>query len=67
LRKLRGENTILAISHQTSVLEVADRAYRIQGGTVIQTDMPSTAGYNGEEGDMDSEQEPQTGSVLEKM
>jgi ATP-binding cassette subfamily C protein len=67
LRKLRGENTILAISHQTAVLEVADRAYRIQGGTVIQADIPSTTGFNGEEGDMDSEQEPQTGSVLGKM
>jgi len=67
LRKLRGENTILAISHQSAVMEVADRAYRIQGGTVIPADIPSTAGVNGEEADIDSEQELQTGSVIEKM
>jgi len=32
LRKLGGEITILAISHQPAVLEVADRAYRIEDG-----------------------------------
>jgi ATP-binding cassette subfamily C protein len=30
LRKLRGELTIIAISHQPAVLEVADRAYRLE-------------------------------------
>jgi ATP-binding cassette subfamily C protein len=35
LRKLRGEITILAISHQPAVLEVADRAYSIQDGKVM--------------------------------
>ena len=34
LRNLSGEVTILAISHQTAVLEVADRAYRVQDGKV---------------------------------
>ena len=30
LRKLRGEQTILAISHQPALLDAADRAYRLQ-------------------------------------
>jgi hypothetical protein len=34
LDDLRGELTILAISHQPAVLEVADQAYRLQNGTV---------------------------------
>lgn len=33
LRKLAGKLTILAISHQTSLLDAADRAYRIDRGT----------------------------------
>jgi ATP-binding cassette subfamily C protein len=32
LRKLRGEQTILAISHQPALLDAADRAYRLQDG-----------------------------------
>jgi ATP-binding cassette subfamily C protein len=35
LEQLRGELTILAISHQPAVLEVADQAYRLQNGTVL--------------------------------
>ena len=35
LRKLRGEITILAISHQPAVLDVADRAYRLEGGKAV--------------------------------
>jgi ATP-binding cassette subfamily C protein len=32
LRELRGQLTILAISHQPAILEVADRAYRLHDG-----------------------------------
>jgi ATP-binding cassette subfamily C protein len=32
LQKLRGRQTILAISHQPALLEAADRAYRLQDG-----------------------------------
>jgi ATP-binding cassette subfamily C protein len=32
LRMLRGEQTILAISHQPALLEAAERAYQLQGG-----------------------------------
>ena len=67
LRKLRGEITILAISHQTAVLAVADRAYRIQDGAVTSADVPSTASLNVGETDIDSEQELQAGSVIGKM
>jgi ATP-binding cassette subfamily C protein len=35
LRGLRGGLTILAISHQPAVVDVADRIYRIQNGEVI--------------------------------
>jgi len=34
LTKLRGEITILAISHQSALMEAADLAYRVQEGTV---------------------------------
>ncbi|MEJ5358848.1 MAG: ABC transporter ATP-binding protein [Desulfobacterales bacterium] len=36
LRRLKGELTILAISHQAALLEEADRAFRVEGGRVIQ-------------------------------
>ncbi len=32
LSQLRGKLTILAISHQTAILDAADRAYRLEGG-----------------------------------
>jgi ATP-binding cassette subfamily C protein len=32
LRQLSDKLTILAISHQTALLEAADRAYRLEGG-----------------------------------
>ena len=67
LRKLRGEITILAISHQTAVLEVADRAYRIQDGAVIPVDVSSADSLNGEDAAIDSEHEIQAGSVIGKM
>jgi ABC-type multidrug transport system ATPase subunit len=35
LQGLRGELTILAISHQPAVVEAADRIYQIQNGEVI--------------------------------
>ena len=36
LSQLRGTLTILAISHQAAVLEVADQAYRLEDGGVVQ-------------------------------
>jgi ATP-binding cassette subfamily C protein len=35
LQKLRGRQTILAISHQPALLEAADRAYRLQDGHAL--------------------------------
>lgn len=35
LRRLRGAHTILAISHQPALLEVADRAYRLDQGQAV--------------------------------
>jgi len=35
LQQLRGRQTILAISHQPAMLEVADRAYRLQDGHAL--------------------------------
>ena len=34
LRQLRGKLTILAISHQTAIVDAADRVYRLQDGSV---------------------------------
>lgn len=34
LGRLRGKLTILAISHQTALLNASDRAYRVEGGSV---------------------------------
>jgi ATP-binding cassette subfamily C protein len=36
LKELRGQLTILAISHQTALVEVADRVFRISGGSIVQ-------------------------------
>jgi ATP-binding cassette subfamily C protein len=36
LGELRGKLTILAISHQPAVLNVADRAYRLENGSAVQ-------------------------------
>ena len=35
LRRLRGELTILAISHQPAILNIADRAYRLENGKAV--------------------------------
>jgi ATP-binding cassette subfamily C protein len=35
MRKLRGKLTILAISHQSAILDVADRSYRLENGKAI--------------------------------
>jgi len=35
LQKLRGQQTVLAISHQSAMLEAADRAYRLQDGHAL--------------------------------
>ena len=38
LQQLRGELTILAISHQSALVTIADKAYRIQNGKIFQTE-----------------------------
>jgi ATP-binding cassette subfamily C protein len=49
LCQLRGALTILAISHQAAVLEVADQAYRLQaGGAVQMMEVRSAAMMNSE-------------------
>jgi ATP-binding cassette subfamily C protein len=41
LQQLRGELTILAISHQSALVNIADKAYRIQDGKILQTENTS--------------------------
>ena len=41
LQQLRGELTILAISHQSALVKIADKAYRIQDGKILQTENSS--------------------------
>jgi ATP-binding cassette subfamily C protein len=36
LKGLRGQLTILAISHQTALVEVSDQVFRISGGSIVQ-------------------------------
>jgi len=49
LQQLRGKHTILAISHQSALVEIADKAYRIRDGKILQaeitseTDLPAAA------------------------
>jgi ATP-binding cassette subfamily C protein len=50
LRELRGELTILAISHQPAILGVAERAYRLEDGKAIL--IPDLLTYNTEKADM---------------
>jgi ATP-binding cassette subfamily C protein len=38
LQQLRGKHTILAISHQSALVRIADIAYRIQNGQILQTE-----------------------------
>jgi ATP-binding cassette subfamily C protein len=47
LAQLKGEITILAISHQAALLETADRAYRVQEGTVRLVKGPSPVPVSG--------------------
>jgi ATP-binding cassette subfamily C protein len=44
LQKLKGELTILAISHQPAILDVADRAYRLENGKAILVSNQVTSG-----------------------
>jgi ATP-binding cassette subfamily C protein len=41
LQQLRGELTILAISHQSALVKIADKAYRIQDGKILQAENSS--------------------------
>jgi ATP-binding cassette, subfamily C, bacterial len=43
VRKLRGTTTILAVTHQPALLDVADRVYRLEHGAV-QRIMPQPSG-----------------------
>jgi ATP-binding cassette subfamily C protein len=54
LRKLRGDITILAISHQPAVLEVADCAYQIQDGIATPVVGPFISGGHLEEAPLDA-------------
>jgi ATP-binding cassette subfamily C protein len=54
LRQLRGEITILAISHQPSLMDAADRAYRLQDGIAVLVKDRSTASKPSDETEDDS-------------
>jgi ATP-binding cassette subfamily C protein len=43
LQQLRGELTILAISHQSAIVKIADKSYRIQNGKILQTENTSAS------------------------
>jgi ATP-binding cassette subfamily C protein len=41
LQQLRGKHTILAISHQSALVRIADKAYSIRDGKILQTENSS--------------------------
>ena len=41
LQRLRGKLTILAISHQSALVKIADKSYRIRDGKILQTENSS--------------------------
>jgi ATP-binding cassette subfamily C protein len=59
LQQLRGALTILAISHQSALVKIADKAYHIQDGKILQTE--TTAQPEGHPADIEAE----TGSKLQ--
>jgi len=40
VRELRGRAAVLAISHQRALLDVADRAWRLEGGKAVEIPLP---------------------------
>jgi ATP-binding cassette subfamily C protein len=46
LQQLRGELTILTISHQSALVKIADKAYRIQDGKLLQTESNSEPDFS---------------------
>ena len=67
LRKLRGDITILAISHQTAIMEVADRAYRLQGKTAVAVEDPSRPDLPWKEPDVEPARSPRPGPATGKV
>ena len=53
LRQLSGEITILAISHQTALVKIADKIYHIKNGKIVAEEEPSETG-------------PKTGNVVDQ-
>jgi ATP-binding cassette subfamily C protein len=49
LLRLRGDVTILAISHQRALTSVADRVYRVEGGKAERVDPGAVTGLAGDE------------------
>jgi ATP-binding cassette subfamily C protein len=65
LRNLRGDITILAISHQPAVLEVAHCAYQIQDGIATPIVVPSKSARHLVEAPLKSVNELQLGTATE--
>jgi ATP-binding cassette subfamily C protein len=67
LRALRGEITILAISHQPAVLQVADQAYRLEDGAVESVSVSSKTGLYSQEVAVESNREFQVTAGRRKV
>ena len=48
LLKLRGQLTILAISHQEALVKIADKAYHVQDGKIVSPEEHSASGLDNE-------------------
>jgi ATP-binding cassette subfamily C protein len=67
LRELRGKLTIIAISHQPAVLDVADQGYRLGNGTVLQVEIGIKANMQFEEINADTDGKSQIASAPGKI
>jgi ATP-binding cassette subfamily C protein len=68
LRQLRGDLTIVTISHQPALAKIADRAYRIQDGKIVELENTAKTRLESEQVDAQNNPKlktaPDTGKVL---
>lgn len=59
LLQLRGQLTILAISHQEALVKIADKAYHVQDGKIVTPEEQSASGIDKENGSDKTVRRPQ--------
>jgi ATP-binding cassette subfamily C protein len=67
LSQLKGKITILAISHQPAILEIADKAYRLHNGAALSIQVGLNADLQSEKLRAEGNRETQLTSALRKI